>query len=228
MSGKFYAISLLAVLAMLGAALAPAALHANVWNANGKQKNLANDSQDDNDHDNDNETHENETRVIPSIGGGGWFAVTVGSTTYKDTFGMFISGDSSVPSEFVLQGRDASVRVHSWNFTKISFANNNTTVNAMGWCTVNGAGGYWFNLTAMDLGDRHSDKLQLTVYKDSNNNSQMDETTPAYQWTVNGLGGGQIASASMEEFRDDSEDQDDDHEDDDEMNDGPQDFPSLK
>ena len=206
MNGKYYAICLAAVLVMLGAAMVPAGLNANLQGTANGHENNSTHAPDDN-----NETENETAEAAPALGGGGWFMVTVGNVIFKDTFGMSISMNAS-SSEFVFQGRDASVRVHSLNFTKVSFSNNNTTVSALGWCTVNGSKGFWFNLTAMDLGNRSSDMLQLRVYKDVNKTGVMDETTPTWQWTANGLGGGQIGNSSGNES---NEAADNDHDDED-------------
>ncbi len=203
MNGKCYMICLAAALAMLGAAIVPAGMNATPLGVAYSHDVSSNDS----DH---NETSDNDTGEAsgPAIGGGGWFMVTVGNVSYKDTFGMGISGNTSVGSAFVLQGRDQSVRVHSLNFTQITFSSNNTTVNAKGWCTVNGAAGYWFNLTAMDGGNRSSDMLALAVYKDVNHTGDMNETTPTYQWVAMGLGGGHISISPGNEDHEDADDND--------------------
>jgi hypothetical protein len=89
----------------------------------------------------------------------------------------------------------------------------------MGWCTVNGNTGFWFNLTVSDNGDRSADVLQLSVYEDENGTGDMDETTPTWQWTANGLGGGQIGNAAGDEEPDDADNDSDN--DDEEEDDGP-------
>ncbi len=194
MRGTYYALSLAAVLVMLGAAVVPASMNINLLGGAHAHDPDANDG----DH---NETDENETAeaVGPVIAGGGWFMVTVGNVSYKDTFGMAIYENTSIPSSFVLQGRDMSVRVHSLNFTRIAFYGNNTTANAQGWCTVNGAKGYWFNLTAMDMGKRSSDMLMLSVYKANETGAVNLSAPPTYNWLANGLGGGQISSVPEDE-----------------------------
>ncbi len=199
MRGNYYAISLVLALVMLGAAIVPSTMSVNM---------LGTQQSPDDDNDQDQNETENETAEAPVIAGGGWFIVKAGNFSFKDTFGMTISGNKSAGSAFVLQGRDASVRVHSLNFTMISFSANNTTVNAKGWCTVNGMKGFWFNLTAKDNGSRSHDMLSLAVFKDVNVTGVMDEKNATYMWIANGLGGGQISSTP--EHQEESEGADDD------------------
>lgn len=207
MKSRYYAMGIVAALVMIGAAYAPAALgHANLWSQQNDREDKVADAPDDQ----DNETAEHQSEAAPVIAGGGWFDVKVGNMTFKDTFGLFISGNASFmnASSFVLQGRDLSTRIQSVNFTEVTFSNDNKTVDAVGWCTANGSTGYWFRITATDMGNRSADVLHLWVYKDSNKNWMMDEATPTWHWLVNGLGGGQISAGGFEEP---SDDMDDDH-----------------
>lgn len=210
MKGKYYAICLAAAFVMLGAAIVPSTSSViPLGQANGHGE-FSNDAWEDH-----NETGDNETEAAHVIGGGGWFMVVVDNVSYKDTFGMSITENDSANSSFVFQGRDASIRVHSLNFTGIDFSDNNTTASARGWCTVNGNTGFWFSLKISDNGTRSDDVFQLSVYKDKNRTGDMDEDTPTWQWIANGLGGGQIGSSAEDDEADDSDDDEVDEDDED-------------
>ncbi|MDG6898570.1 MAG: hypothetical protein JRN24_02400 [Nitrososphaerota archaeon] len=157
----------------------------------------ANDT-DDNETE-DNETGESEmTNATLIAGGGGWSMVNVSGTLYRDTFGVFVDGDSGnwSYSSLVFQARDQGAMIHATNFTDIVFDNttvaNVTYVRASGWATWNQEQGFWFKLVLMDNGSRSNDSFDLAIYKDANNNWTMDETTPLAHWVFNGLGGGNI------------------------------------
>jgi len=157
----------------------------------------ANHNDEDNEADDDDmdETSHNETLLA---GGGGWHAVNMSSTIYKDTFGVYINGNSSNWSEssFVFQARDKNATIHAVNFTNIVFDNttveNMTYVHAWGWAKLNKVSGFWFHLVLMDNGTRSNDLFNLTLYKDSDGNWTMDETAPTHQWIFEGLDGGNI------------------------------------
>jgi hypothetical protein len=147
----------------------------------------------------DNDTGESEMANATLIaGGGGWAMVNVSGTFYKDTFGVFVDGDSGnwTYSSLVFQARDQGAMIHATNFTDIVFDNttdaNVIYVRASGWATWNQGQGFWFKLVLMDNGSRANDSFDLAVYKDVGNNWTMDETTPLAQWVFNGLGGGNI------------------------------------
>jgi hypothetical protein len=155
-----------------------------------------------------NEAHdwENETDDVDEVdvngtllaGGGGWHAVNMSGTICKDTFGVFIDGDSGnwSMSSLVFQARDQGAMVHAINFTKVVFDNttvaNITYVHAWGWATYDKREGFWFHLVLMDNGTRTNDLVDLALYKDTDQNWTMDETSPLLHWVFNGLGGGNI------------------------------------
>ena len=183
--------------------------------------------QQDNDMDDENETMEmNETEelVPPAAGGGGWFNVkNATGVVFKDTFGLELQGNRSLwnTSGFVFQGRDASVRIQPTNFTKINLMNmtekgkNFTMADAWGWAKANGVEGYWFHLVLVDKGNRSSDVLDLSVFKDTNKTWKMDETTPTWHWIATGLDGGMIHVVLAGEMHDemDNDTPDEMHED---------------
>jgi len=174
-------------------------------NGNKKGHNATHDD-DHNATDNDtdeNEMNENWTLVA---GGGGWHGQNMSATIYKDTFGVFIVGDSGnwSNSSFVFQARDQGATLHALNFTNIVFDNttveNMTFVHAWGWASYDKVKGFWFHLVLMDNGTRSNDLLDLTLYKDSDKNWTMDETTPLLHWIFDGLDGGNIwVGADVEE-----------------------------
>jgi len=142
--------------------------------------------------------NETEPKDEPVAGGGGWHAVNVSGTIYKDTFGVHINGNSSNLSQcsFVFQARDQNATIHALNFTNIVFDNttveNITYVHAWGWAKCDKTEGFWFHLVLMDNGTRANDLLDLALYEDSDKNGTMDETTPIMHWIFNGLDGGNI------------------------------------
>jgi|GEM_PF-1691293 len=154
---------------------------------------------------NDNETNETEPVNVTAAAGGGWFMGTNGTKAFKITFGMFVVANVSLAnySHFVLQGRNVSERIQSMNFTKILVGNE--TLEAWGWCRANGMPGYWFHLNVTDGGSRSNDTFSLEVYKDTNGNWNMDETTPMWVWMTHGLAGGNITVGLVSELHDECE-----------------------
>jgi hypothetical protein len=148
-------------------------------------------------HDWDNETDEMNGNVTAIAGGGGWYAVNMSGTLYKDTFGIFIGEEDNMSAgEFVFHARDQDATIHSTNFTSILVDNtsgdNLTYVKVSGWATYNKADGFWFHLVLVDNGTRSNDIVDLSIYKDTNQNWAMDEGMPLVEWIFNGLGGGNI------------------------------------
>ncbi len=141
-----------------------------------------------------------ETNVNGTLlaGGGGWHAIRMNGKVFKDTFGIFIDGDDGnwSNSSFVFQARDQGVTIHALNFTNIVFDNktvaNMTYVHAWGWASYDKTEGFWFHLVMMDNGTRANDTLDLALYKDTNTNWTMDETSPLLHWIFNGLDGGNL------------------------------------
>lgn len=158
--------------------------------------------------DHDNETIENDIEMEDFeandvngtllAGGGGWFEVNMSGTIHKDTFGVFIDGDSGnwSYSGLVLQARDQQATIHGLNFTKVVFDNttvaNMTYVHAWGWASFDKVEGFWFHLILMDNGSRSNDLFDFALYKDTDKNWTMDETSPLLHWVANGLDGGNI------------------------------------
>lgn len=179
-------------------------------NSLGKSIGLGSNSKQVKDHgsDHDNEIMENEkdTDDIEEIGangtllagGGGWNSVKMSGSIFKDTFGVFIDGDSGnwSYSSLVFQARDQDSTLHALNFTNVVFDNtsvaNMTYVHAWGWASFDDTQGFWFHLVLMDNGSRSNDLFDLALYKDTNKNWIMDETAPLLHWVFNGLEGGNI------------------------------------
>src|SRR5512136_1889993 len=101
----------------------------------GKSIGIGSDSKQVKDHgsDHDNENAEDdadmddieETSGSGTLlaGGGGWHSVKMSGSMYKDTFGVFIDGDTGnwSYSSLVFQARDQDATVHALNFTKVVF-----------------------------------------------------------------------------------------------------------
>jgi len=150
----------------------------------------------DADHDDDDEDEDdNETGLA---GGGGWCDVNMSGSIFKDTFGVYISGNLSNTSSnhFVFQARDQNAMIHSGNFTDIQVDNtteeNVTYVHAWGWATYDKCEGFWFHLILKDNGTRANDLFELQLYKDSEKDWTMDEADPILHWVFEGLDGGNI------------------------------------
>ncbi len=93
------------------------------------------------------------------------------------------------------------------NFTKVEVDNksieNVTVVSAWGWAIYNKSTGFWFNLVLVDGGPAMKDMLKLFIYKDTDHNWTMDETSPLVMWVFEDLGGGNIwAGPEMQESED--------------------------
>jgi len=124
----------------------------------------------------DDNADEEET----GAGGGGWF-------TYegaKDTFGFHLNSSDWSMSEFVLQARDAGVKVKAYQFDNIAFEYDSD----LGTGSADASGRAWiggddatFQLHVEDNGDRSLDCLVLTV-----------TTDVIHTWDISSLGGGQI------------------------------------
>jgi len=187
---KHLAIGMVAAIGVLVAFLMPSSLAVPMGEAVG--------SADATEETEDDDTAESSPPVVV---GGGWYKAVVGDEVCKNTFGLLISGDKNYTdlSALVFHGRDADVKIISIEFTQISFFNEDSSVEAFGWCTANGETGYWFHVVAEDLGRRTLDTLGLFVYADANADGMMDEDTPAWSWETSGLGGGQIASGEEAE-----------------------------
>jgi hypothetical protein len=142
------------------------------------------------------DVNQSGTTIMSSAGGGGWAAVNMSGTIYKDTFGVFLGlKDNLTIGGFVFQARDQGAVIHSVNLTNakcFSSAANSSTFDVRGWATYNKAEGFWFRLVLMDLGKGSLGILDLTLYKDLNKNWMMDEQIPLLHWIFNGLGGGNI------------------------------------
>ena len=161
-------------------------------NSSPDKKDHATDSDDDDDVDDDDE---NETGLA---GGGGWCDVNMSGSMFKNTFGVYISGNLSDNSSnaFVFQARDQGATIHSKNFTDIQVDNtsdeNITSVHAWGWATYEKDDGFWFHLVLMDNGTRANDLFDLELYKDTGKDWTMDEADPILHWAFAGLDGGNI------------------------------------
>lgn len=126
----------------------------------------------------DDYTDEEET----GAGGGGWFMYDGA----KDTFGFHLDSSDWSMSEFVLQARDAGVKVMAYQFDDIAFAYDAD----LGTGSADASGRAWyggddatFQLHVEDNGPRNLDRLVLTV-----------TTDVIHTWDITdlGLGGGQI------------------------------------
>lgn len=148
----------------------------------------------------DNETGDNDEmdeNMTALAGGGGWYAVDISGILYKDTFGIFIGEvDNMTAGGFVFHARDQDATIHATNFTRIQVDNttgdNLTYVKVWGWATFDKSEGFWFHLVLLDNGMRSNDMVDLSIYKDTNQDWTMDESTPLIEWVFNGLGGGNI------------------------------------
>ncbi|MEM3037964.1 MAG: hypothetical protein QXE45_01035 [Thermoplasmata archaeon] len=135
------------------------------------------ENSDNNDNDNDR-SHCNAS----TAGGGGWFMIN----GFKNTFGFCLNDSDLENSSFVFQARSSMMTVHSLNFTKIVFEDDdgdgNWTAHAYGNATVKKLGNFSFHLQVTDCGKGDTDKIDLWLTSDNE----------SYHWGTDGLGGGNI------------------------------------
>lgn len=138
---------------------------------------VVNDLKENDDND-DDRPHCNAS----TAGGGGWFMVD----GFKNTFGFCLSDSDLENCSIVFQARSSTMTVHSLNFTKVVFEDDdgdgNWTAHAYGNAAVKKLGNFSFHLQVTDCGKGNTDKMDLWLESDDG----------SYHWGTDGLGGGNI------------------------------------